>query len=100
MFTETDAQHLIGSDLHGAGDEKVGRIGQVYLDDQTGRPEWATVHTGFFGTSTWSAPWLGLIGASFTLTAGMAWLKFRQRRAAADDGDADPARQVGRMVEK
>lgn len=50
MFNETDAQHLIGSDLIGANDDKVGRIGQIYLDDQTGRPEWATVHTGFFGT--------------------------------------------------
>ncbi|WP_167044515.1 PRC and DUF2382 domain-containing protein [Salinibacterium sp. ZJ454] len=30
---------------------KIGKIGQVYLDDQTGRPEWLTVSTGLFGTS-------------------------------------------------
>ncbi len=41
------------------------------------------IPAGFFGTSTWSAPWLGLIGACFTLTAGMAWLQYRQRSAAA-----------------
>ena len=40
------------------------------------------IPTGFFGTSTWSAPWLGLIGACFTLTMGMLWLQFRQRQAA------------------
>lgn len=51
MFNETDARQLIGSDLRAAGDEKVGRIGQIFLDDQTGQPEWATVNTGFFGTN-------------------------------------------------
>lgn len=50
MYDQTEARELIGSDLH-ASDDKVGRIGQIYLDDQTGKPEWATVNTGFFGTS-------------------------------------------------
>ena len=31
--------------------QKVGNIGQVYLDDQTSKPEWATVNTGFFGSN-------------------------------------------------
>jgi uncharacterized protein (TIGR02271 family) len=30
---------------------KIGTIGQVYLDDQTGEPEWVTAKTGLFGTS-------------------------------------------------
>ena len=30
--------------------EKVGGIGQVYLDDATGTPNWVTVKSGFFGT--------------------------------------------------
>ena len=38
---------------------------------------------GFFGTNTWSAPWLGLIGAASTLAVGLAWLGWRQRQAAA-----------------
>jgi hypothetical protein len=28
---------------------KIGRAGTVYIADDTGRPEWATVHTGLFG---------------------------------------------------
>lgn len=32
-------------------DDKIGKIGQVYLDDESGQPEWVTVKTGFFGTS-------------------------------------------------
>jgi hypothetical protein len=34
-----------------AGSEKVGRIGQIYVDDDTSEPTWVTVKTGLFGTS-------------------------------------------------
>ena len=30
---------------------KIGSISQIYLDDRSGQLEWATVHTGLFGTS-------------------------------------------------
>ena len=30
--------------------DKVGTIESIYLDDQTGQPEWALVNTGLFGT--------------------------------------------------
>jgi uncharacterized protein (TIGR02271 family) len=42
---------------------KIGTIGQVYLDDETGQPDWVTVNTGLFGTKEHFAP---LNGASFT----------------------------------
>ena len=29
--------------------DKVGKVGQVYLDDATGQPNWVTVNTGLFG---------------------------------------------------
>lgn len=41
---------LIGADVHSTDGERIGEVGQIYLDDQTGRPEWATVRTGLFGT--------------------------------------------------
>jgi uncharacterized protein (TIGR02271 family) len=59
MFDRQEAQQLIGADLYGASDQKVGRIGQVYLDDETGMTEWATVNTGFFGTSESFVPLQG-----------------------------------------
>lgn len=31
--------------------DKIGSVGEVYLDDQTGQPAWVTVNTGLFGTS-------------------------------------------------
>ena len=49
MITEQQLSTVIGSTAHGA-DGKLGTVGEVYLDDETGRPEWATVRTGLFGT--------------------------------------------------
>jgi len=51
MITEQQARELIGRDLTTQEGEKIGRIGQIFLDDETGRPEWVTVHTGLFGTN-------------------------------------------------
>ena len=31
--------------------ERIGSIGQIYLDDNTNEPQWVTVKTGLFGTS-------------------------------------------------
>ncbi|MDR7301456.1 PRC and DUF2382 domain-containing protein [Haloactinomyces albus] len=44
------AQDLIGSDVYDRDGGKVGRIGNVYMDDDTRQPEWVTVRTGMFGT--------------------------------------------------
>src|SRR5215204_650279 len=45
--------NLIGSpgDVIGRGGEKIGGIGEIYLDDVTGEPEWVSVNTGLFGVS-------------------------------------------------
>lgn len=39
--------------------EKIGSIGQVYRDDATGRPEWVTVKTGWFGMKESFIPLVG-----------------------------------------
>ncbi|WP_114203324.1 DUF2382 domain-containing protein [Janibacter anophelis] len=51
-----DIEQVIGQDVHGADGEKIGSVGQVYLDDQTGRPDWVTVKTGLFGTRSTFVP--------------------------------------------
>ena len=38
---------------------KVGRLEEIYLDQQTGRPEWMLIHTGLFGTKSTFAPLAG-----------------------------------------
>ena len=41
---------------------KIGSVGQVYLNDETGQPDWITVNTGLFGMKENFAP---LAGSSF-----------------------------------
>ncbi len=42
---------LIGGTVVGPDGQKIGKFGQVFIDDRSGEPAWATVHTGFFGLS-------------------------------------------------
>ena len=48
-----------GGKVVGPDGAKIGGIGQVYLDDETGAPEWVTVTTGLFGTSQSFVPLRG-----------------------------------------
>src|SRR3569833_2988246 len=41
---------VIGLDVYDEAGEKIGSASEVYLDDETGEPEWVTVRTGLFGT--------------------------------------------------
>jgi len=47
--TET-LDRVIGRDVYDQSGNKIGSASEVYLDDQTGQPEWVTVKTGLFGT--------------------------------------------------
>jgi uncharacterized protein (TIGR02271 family) len=47
--TNVTPQELIGRKVVDSEGSKIGTIGQVYLDDRTGQPEWVTVKTGLFG---------------------------------------------------
>jgi sporulation protein YlmC with PRC-barrel domain len=39
-----------GGEVRTSSGDKIGKVGQVYLDDQSGQPSWVTVKTGLFGT--------------------------------------------------
>ncbi|WP_043442536.1 DUF2382 domain-containing protein [Arthrobacter sp. L77] len=53
MITQENIDTMLGNggSVLGSDGEKIGSIGQVYLDDQTGEPSWVTAKTGLFGTS-------------------------------------------------
>src|SRR5690349_13422060 len=53
------------------------------MDSLPGSPQIQNIiPTTFFKTNTWAAPWLGVIGAIFILTVGLAYLEWRRRQAA------------------
>src|SRR6476646_7759307 len=44
-------QTLDDSVVVGSDGSEIGRVGQVYTDNDTGQPSWVTVKTGWFGTN-------------------------------------------------
>jgi uncharacterized protein (TIGR02271 family) len=59
----TDAYQWQGRTMVGSDGEKIGKISEIYEDPQTGKPEWATVSSGLFGSKSNFVP---LAGASPT----------------------------------
>jgi uncharacterized protein (TIGR02271 family) len=41
-----------GQDLYDSNGDKIGKIEEIYLDTDSGAPEWALVNTGLFGTKS------------------------------------------------
>ena len=52
------------------------------MDSLPGTPQIQNIiPTSFFGTTTWAAPGLGLVGAAFILVCGLAYLEAGRRKA-------------------
>jgi uncharacterized protein (TIGR02271 family) len=48
-----------GEDLYDQSGDKIGKLEEIYLDAQSGEPEWALVNTGMFGTKSTFVPLQG-----------------------------------------
>ncbi|NBE94757.1 DUF2382 domain-containing protein [Nonomuraea sp. KC401] len=46
---ETEIRNLLDCHVVGSDGQSIGKVGQVYLNDRSGEPEWVTVRTGLFG---------------------------------------------------
>src|SRR3954452_11951406 len=91
MITEQDITTIIGSNAVDNDGDKLGKVSQVYLDDQTGRPEWATVNTGMFGTHETFVPLSEASVSDGTLRVPYEKAKVKDApRVAADQGHLSP----------
>jgi len=50
MISLDQAREIMGGTAMSSDGDRLGKIGQIYLDDRTGEPEWATVNTGLFAS--------------------------------------------------
>jgi uncharacterized protein (TIGR02271 family) len=62
MITKADIGEIVGRDVFGANDVKIGSAAHVFTDDRTGQPEFVSVRTGLFGMKESVVP---LNGADF-----------------------------------
>lgn len=87
MIGKDDIPSLLGGGVvvDESGD-KVGKVGQVYLDDSSGSPEWVTAKTGLFGGSKTFIPIrdASASGDEVTVPYGKDKIKDAPRM---DDGD-------------
>jgi uncharacterized protein (TIGR02271 family) len=51
MIGTENIDRLNGATVYGTDGDKIGTVGQVFVDANDGHPSWVTVRTGLFGTS-------------------------------------------------
>lgn len=85
-MTTPQRNNLIGSTAVDASGERVGRIGQVYLDDATGQPEWVTVRTGLLGLRESFAPLYGARADNGELRLAVTKQQVKDAPSIDDDG--------------
>ncbi|WP_069173890.1 PRC and DUF2382 domain-containing protein [Streptomyces griseus] len=82
----TDSGELDGLTVYDSDGEKVGTVGRVYVDDDTGKPDWITVKTGMFGMKESFVPLAGARRAGSDLHVSHP--KDRVKEAPRVDADA------------
>jgi sporulation protein YlmC with PRC-barrel domain len=56
MPEQTEMMEWRGCEVVDQDGDKVGKLDEIYIDRETGRPEWAIVNTGFFGRKSSFVP--------------------------------------------
>lgn len=95
MLEQNQIDQVTGSEVYGSDGEKIGKVGQIYLDDQTGQPQWATVNTGLFGMNESFVP---LEEASFSgdrLSVPYDKSKVKDAPNVSEDGHLSPEEEQG-----
>ena len=75
-----------GQELTDRDGEKVGRIDEVYLDAESGEPEWVLVHTGLFGSKRTFVPLAGATEADGALRVPLEKATVKEAPAVEPNG--------------
>src|SRR4051812_7800680 len=86
MIGTEHLQTIVGSNAVDNDGDKLGKIGNVYLDDRTGEPAWATVNTGLFGTKESFVPLATARLEGDQLVVPFDKAKVKDAPKVADDG--------------
>jgi uncharacterized protein (TIGR02271 family) len=87
----THAYDWRGRTLLDTSGDKIGRVEEIYLDQQSGQPEWALVHTGLFGTKSSFVPLAGASPDGEQVRVSVD--KQQVKDAPRIDGDGDLSRE-------
>ena len=73
--------------------DKIGSIGQVYADDDTGQPTWVTAKTGLFGTSESFVPLEGARVEGSDIVVPYTKGQVKDAPRVETDGHLEPAEE-------
>jgi len=94
MISQDQINQVMGTNAVDSDGGKIGKVGQVYLDDQTGDPAWATVNTGFFGTNESFVPLADATWSGDTLQVQHSKDKIKDAPQVATDGHITPEEEA------
>ena len=90
MITQDQLRNVIGSTAYDRDGDKLGKVGQVYYDDDTDQPRWITVNTGFFGTNENFVPVEGAEVSGDRVTVAFDKATVKDAPNIAEDGHLTP----------
>jgi uncharacterized protein (TIGR02271 family) len=96
MAPMTDAYTWQGRDLLGSDGEKIGSVKEIYEDQSTGKPEWALVTSGLFGTRSHFVPLAGAEPSGEGVRVRVS--KDQVRDAPSIEGDGQLSEQEERQL--
>jgi stress response protein YsnF len=91
MTAPTEAYEWRGRTVIDRDGEKVGKLGEIYLDRETNQPEWALVNTGLLGTKSSFVPLQGATPAGDDVR--VAYSKDQVKDAPSIDADGELSQQ-------
>jgi uncharacterized protein (TIGR02271 family) len=90
MITQDQLRDVIGAVAYDRDGDKLGKIGQVYYDDDTSQPKWFTVNTGLFGTHENFVPVQGAETSGDRITVGYDKATVKNAPKIAEDAHLSP----------
>lgn len=93
MISTSDIDRLLNgkATVYDKTGEKVGSLSQIYLDDNTSEPSWATVNTGLFGMSESFVPLEGASAQRDYLHVGYTKDQIKDAPGIDEDHHLEPA---------
>ena len=83
----TEAYEWQGRTMVGSDGDKIGKITDIYEDPETGKPEWATVSSGLFGTKSNFVPLAGASPTGEDVRAQVTKDQVKDAPGVENDGD-------------
>ena len=91
MNSVAEAEAWIGRAAVDSDGEKLGKVAQIWVDDESGQPEWASLKTGMFGSNETFVPLAGAQPSGDSLRIAHTKAKVSDAPRIDEDGHLEPA---------